>query len=195
MSGRASRDRSQRVFVDTNILIYAHDASAGEKHRRARALVERLWDSRTGVLSTQVLQELAVNLRRKVTPALDSATIREIVADYRAWRVVVNDADSILEALEIEDRHQVSFGDALIVQAAQVSGATLLYSEDLSDGHQYGSVRVCNPLRSEHPDLDLDRPELLGDTDEWHDRKGRIGIRRLGCRPTRQLDGLQNLRR
>ena len=56
---------SDRYFVDTNILMYAHDAAAGEKHARAKALVEDLWESRSGAVSTQVLQELAVNLRRK----------------------------------------------------------------------------------------------------------------------------------
>ena len=63
---------SDRFFVDTNILMYAHDSSAGEKHQRARALLEELWRDRSGVVSTQVLQELAVNLRRKARPPLDA---------------------------------------------------------------------------------------------------------------------------
>jgi predicted nucleic acid-binding protein len=64
-----------------------------------------------------------------------------------AWHVVVNTAESIVEALAIESRYKISFWDALIVQAAGVSGAEILYSEDLSDGQSYGSVRVVNPLR------------------------------------------------
>lgn len=59
---------SDKCFVDTNILVYAHDRSAGVKHQHARLLLEQLWDSGQGVLSTQVLQELCVNLRRKVSP-------------------------------------------------------------------------------------------------------------------------------
>lgn len=139
---------SARYFVDTNILMYAHDAAAGEKHLRAKALVEELWESRAGVVSTQVLQELAVNLRRKAAKPLDAKTTREIVSDYLVWQVVVNSGESILEALELESRFQISFWDALIVQAAQASGAEILYSEDLSDGQAYGSVRVVNPLRA-----------------------------------------------
>jgi len=140
---------SDRYFVDTNILMYAHDASTGAKHERAKALVEELWRDRTGVVSTQVLKELAVNLRRKVRRPLDAKAVRDIIADYLTWQVIVNGGDSILEAIDLESRHQISFWDALVVQAAQVSGAEILYSEDLSDGQTYGSVRVINPLRPE----------------------------------------------
>jgi predicted nucleic acid-binding protein len=139
---------SDRYFVDTNILMYAHDTSAGEKHERAKTLVEELWRERTGVVSTQVLQELAVNLGRKAARPLDVKATREIVADYLTWQVVVNGAESILEALDLEARFQISFWDALILQAAQVSSAEILYSEDLSDGQTYGTVRVINPVRA-----------------------------------------------
>ena len=142
---------SDRYFVDTNILMYPHDTAAGEKHERAKALVEDLWESRSGVVSTQVLQELAVNLRRKAKKPLDAKATREIVSDYLAWQVVVNGGDSILEALDLEARYQISFWDAMVVQAAQASSAEVLYSEDLSDGQTYGSVRVINPLRTNAP--------------------------------------------
>ncbi len=137
---------SDRYFVDTNILMYAHDASAGEKHERARALIEELWRDRSGAVSTQVLQELCVNLRRKARRSLDTKATRDVVADYLTWHVVVNGGASILEALELEERYQISFWDALVVGAAQTCGADVLYSEDLSDGQVYGSVRVVNPL-------------------------------------------------
>ncbi len=142
---------SDKHFVDTNILMYAHDATAGVKHERARALVEEMWRTRSGVVSTQVLQELCVNLRRKAGRPLDLKTTREIVTDYLCWEVVVNTGESILEALEIEDRYRISFWDALVIQAAESSGAVVLYSEDLSDGETYGSVRIVNPLLSGHP--------------------------------------------
>jgi predicted nucleic acid-binding protein len=122
------------------------DTSAGEKHERAKALVEELWHARSGVMSTQVLQELAVNLRRKAGRPLDVRATREIVADYLTWQVVVNGGAATLEALDLEARYQISFWDALVVFAAQVSGAEILYSEDLSDGQKYGSVRVMNPF-------------------------------------------------
>jgi predicted nucleic acid-binding protein len=139
---------SDRYFVDTNILMYAHDADAGAKHERARALIEELWRTRSGVVSTQILQEFAVNLRRKAGQPLSAKATREIVTDYLSWQVVINSGDSIVEALELEERYQISFWDALVIQAAGASGAAVLYSEDLSDGQMHGSVRVINPLRS-----------------------------------------------
>jgi predicted nucleic acid-binding protein len=139
---------SDRYFVDTNILMYGHDTAAGDKHDRAKALVEELWQNRSGVVSTQVLQELAVNLRRKAKKPLDAKATRDVVSDYLAWQVVVNGGDSILEALELEARYQISFWDALVIQAAQTAGADVLYSEDLSDGQRYGSVTIKNPFKS-----------------------------------------------
>ena len=137
---------SDKVFVDTNILMYAHDSAAGAKHQRAKALLERLWQERSAAISTQVLQELAVNLRRKVAVPLTTKAVQEIVADYLTWQVVVNDGTAIREALDFEERYGISFWDALIVQAANTAGANILYTEDLSDGQHYGSVRVENPL-------------------------------------------------
>jgi len=137
---------SDKYFVDTNILMYAHDTAAGAKHERAKALVEDLWRDRSGVVSTQVLQELCVNLRRKAKRPVDAKQAREIVADYLAWDVVTNTGQSILDALEVEARYGISFWDALIIQAAEAFGVAIVYSEDLSDGQSYGGVRVMNPL-------------------------------------------------
>ena len=141
---------SDKYFVDTNILMYAHDTSAGGKHERAKALLEELWRERTGVVSTQVLQELSVNLREKVHRPLDAKGVRELVTDYLSWQVVVNGRESILQALDLEERHQISFWDALVIHAAHVSGAEVLYSEDLSNGEMYGSVRVVNPFVADY---------------------------------------------
>lgn len=136
---------SDRFFVDTNLLVYAHDLSAGAKHQKARDLIERLWHERSGVLSTQVLQELYVSLRKARHP-LPAAEAREIVAEYLRWEIVVNTGVSVLEAADLEDRYRLSFWDALIVHAAAASGAETLYSEDLSHGQVYGAVRVVNPF-------------------------------------------------
>jgi predicted nucleic acid-binding protein len=137
---------ADKFFVDTNILLYAHDRSAGLKHERARQLVERLWTSGQGVLSTQVLQELCINLRRKIARPLAVEEVRLLIQDYLSWEIVVNAPASVLHALEIEMRYQISFWDALILQAAESSGAALLYSEDLAAGQKYGPVQVVNPL-------------------------------------------------
>jgi len=138
---------SPKTFVDTNILVYAHDEGAGERHRAARALVERLWDDRSGVISTQVLQELVVNVRKKAARPVTTAEAAQLVRDYLAWEVVINDGAALLDALELEERFQLSFWDALIVQSAIASGARLLCTEDLSHGQRFRGVEVVDPFR------------------------------------------------
>lgn len=138
---------SDKCFVDTNILVYAHDFGTGAKHERARTLIEKLWSSGGGVLSTQVLQELCIHLRRRAERPLSVEETRRLIEDYSIWDVVVNTAESVLAALTIESRYKVSFWDALILQAAGSAGAAVLYSEDLAEGQTYGEVRVVNPLR------------------------------------------------
>jgi predicted nucleic acid-binding protein len=137
---------SDKYFVDTNILVYAHDRAAGVKHERARSLIEKLWNSGGGILSTQVLQELCINLRRKSSRPLSVEETRRLIQDYSSWTIVINTAESVIQALDIEFRYKISFWDALVVQAAGSSGAAVLYSEDLADGQTYGPVRVVNPL-------------------------------------------------
>jgi predicted nucleic acid-binding protein len=105
-----------------------------------------LWNSGGGVLSTQVLQELCINLRRKVAKPLPVDEVRQLIEDYFSWEVVVNTPESVLQALEIEVRHKISFWDALVLQAAESAGADVLYSEDLTSGHHYGTIQVVNPL-------------------------------------------------
>jgi predicted nucleic acid-binding protein len=137
---------NDKCSVDTNILVYAHDRSAGLKHQRARMLLEKLWDSGLGVLSTQVLQELCINLRRKISRPLPVEEVRLLIRDYATWEVVTNTPESVLQALDIELRYKNSFWDALILQAAESSGASILYSEDVATGQRYRAVRVINPL-------------------------------------------------
>jgi predicted nucleic acid-binding protein len=136
-----------KYFVDTNILIYAHDLEAGLKHERALKLIEHLWTTGQGALSTQVLQELCVNLRRRVARPLPSDELAKLIEDYLSWEVVVNTPQAIVAALGIEARYKVSYWDALILHAAESCGAEVLYSGDLSHGQRYGGVEVVDPLR------------------------------------------------
>ncbi|MGA2671687.1 MAG: PIN domain-containing protein [Terracidiphilus sp.] len=139
-------ENRSKCFVDTNILVYAHDRSAGVKHRRAQSLVEQLWNSGKGVLSTQVLQELCINLRRKAGNPLPVEEVRLLIREYSTWEVITNTPESVLRALDIETRYKTSFWDALILQAAGDAGASVLYSEDLAAGQHYGAIQVVNPL-------------------------------------------------
>ncbi len=133
-------------FVDTNILIYAEDRDAGAKRDVARDLVVDLWESREGVVSVQVLQEFYVNVTRKLKKPLGSTKARRIVEEYLSWRVVENSGPMLLGAIDLQNAAQLSFWDALIVQAAKQAGCQRLYSEDLNAGQRFGSVVVVNPF-------------------------------------------------
>ena len=135
-----------KVFVDTNVLVYAYDRAAASKHDRARELVDDLWNSGRGTLSTQVLQEFYVNVRRKARPPVSREDARALVADYLAWDPIVNDGAAVLEAVDAAHRHRLSFWDALVLVAAAKSGASVIYSEDLNHGQMFGSVQVLNPF-------------------------------------------------
>ena len=139
---------SGKAFVDTNILLHAHDVSNPAKNRRAIELLEQIWADGNGVLSTQVLQEFAVNLERRISLSLTFAEVRRRIMPYLDWEVVVNGAGSVLRGLDVQERNQVSFWDAMIVQAAENTGCEVLYSEDLSHGQRYGGVLVVNPFLS-----------------------------------------------
>lgn len=136
-----------KIFVDTNILVYAHSIHAGAKHAFAKQAIRSLWESGNGILSTQVLQELCVTLQHRSTPALSTDEVRQVLRDYLLWEVVPNTPPMVVQAYEIQLRHRISFWDAMILLAAEIAGASILYSEDFSAGHKYGSIQVVNPLQ------------------------------------------------
>lgn len=134
------------TFVDTNVLAYAHDASEPSKQRIAADLLASLWDSRAGVLSTQVLQEFYVVVTRKFSPPLPAAAARRLLASYGHWRLVVVDLPIIVRATILGERYPLSFWDALIVAAAEAVGAERLVSEDFQPGLQVEGVLIENPF-------------------------------------------------
>jgi predicted nucleic acid-binding protein len=138
---------SGKAFVDTNVLIYAHDESAADKNKRAVELIGLLWAERRGVLSTQVLQEFAVNLRKRTRVSLSLDETKRRVENFLKWEVVTNVPRSIFRSLEIEERHNISFWDAMILQAAESANCEVLYSEDFAHGREYEGVLVVNPFQ------------------------------------------------
>ena len=123
-----------RQFVDTNVLVYAYDVTAGDKHTRARTLVEELWGTREGCVSVQVLQEFFVTATRKIPKPLDASAAAQIVGDLAHWHVHAPAAGDVLAAIDIHQRTGASFWDALIVRSAKELGCGTLHSEDLIAG-------------------------------------------------------------
>jgi predicted nucleic acid-binding protein len=135
-----------KVFVDTNVLVYAHDLDAKDKHLRAVEIVRDLWQGRNGILSTQVLQEFYVNVTRKIPRPLDKPTAREMTRNYSRWQTEIIQPQDVFGASEIEEAHQISFWDGLIVLCATRGGASLLLSEDLNPGQMITGVTIENPF-------------------------------------------------
>lgn len=139
------------VFVDTNILIYAYDQKAGEKHVRATRALEQLWEGQTGRVSAQVLQEFYVTTTQKLKAP--RANAREIIKAYTPWVQSPTTPETILRASDLSESAQLSFWDALIVASAEQAGALRLYTEDLNVGQIIAGVKIVNPLVASEYDL------------------------------------------
>ncbi len=137
---------SDRVFVDTNVLVYSRDITEEEKHRAALEIVRRLWESRSGAISTQVCSEYYVTVTRKLDPGLPPEEAWEDVAALLAWRPVPIDAECLRIARHAEARYSLSWWDSLIVAAARIAECSQIVSEDLSAGQEYLGIAVRNPF-------------------------------------------------
>ena len=137
-----------RVFVDTNVLVYSRDASEPPKQKQAMAWMARLWSEQTGRLSFQVLNEFYVTVTNKLQPGMDRQSAREDVRSLLAWRPIPLDIRVVEGAWRIQDRYKLSWCDALIVSAAQVGDCRYLLTEDLQETLNMGNVEVINPFRT-----------------------------------------------
>lgn len=134
------------VFVDSNVLVYACDSSESAKQPRASEWMRRLWQTRSGRVSFQVLREFYVAVTRKLTPGLPPDVAHGDVRALLAWHPVAVDAGVLHAAWDVEKRFRLSFWDALIVGAAQIAECDHLLTEDLQDGQRFGPVQVVNPF-------------------------------------------------
>ena len=137
---------SEKVFVDTGVLIYAHDLDAGEKRAIAEHVLRQLWQDESGVLSTQVLQEFYVNITRKIATPVSRRDARDLINAYRVWPVATMDVGDVLAASDLEERFRINFWDAMIIVAALKSGAAVVLSEGLHQGHGVRGLEVRNPF-------------------------------------------------
>ena len=139
--------KGDRAFLDTNIIVYAYDISNDEKHDKAVKIIEDLWASGLGVISTQVLQEFFFNVTKKIPHPLGVKAARDIIKDFLKWDVVVNNGDSVIDAIEIHRKYKYSFWDSLIVTSAVRGSANFLLSEDFSNGQVIEGLTVRNPFK------------------------------------------------
>lgn len=137
------------VFVDTNVLLFARDASEPSRQPIARRWLDRLWEERAGRISYQVLHEYYVTVTRKLKPGLAPEAARADVRDLLAWRPARMDAMVLEDAWWLETRFGLSHWDALIVASARTQGCRHLLTEDLQHGQDLDGVVVVSPFRME----------------------------------------------
>jgi predicted nucleic acid-binding protein len=135
-----------KVFLDTNVLVYAHDLDAGMKHTVAVKVVKDMWENRTGVLSTQVLQEFYINVTKKIESPISPFEAREIIKTYACWEIRENTSMSIIRASELEEKHHISFWDAMVVVAAYESKVDKILTENLNSGQIIEGILIENPF-------------------------------------------------
>jgi predicted nucleic acid-binding protein len=137
---------SDRLFIDTNVLVYAYDRTAGIKYETAQKLLEGLWRNKSACVSIQVLKEFFVIVTRRIKMPLPAERAAQIIADLGQWQVHRPDVQDVLSAIELHRRYQTSFWDALILQSASKLNCSTVYSEDLNAGQMYYGVQVINPF-------------------------------------------------
>ncbi len=136
---------NDKTFIDTNVLIYAHDVDAKSKHDVAKRVLRELWRERTGALSMQVLQEFYVNVTRKIPTPLSKDKARAVVNSYSIWCIDAT-PDDIAAAFRIEDESRIGFWDGLIVASAIKCGAARILSEVLNPQQKISGIQIQNPF-------------------------------------------------
>ena len=138
------------IFVDSNILVYAHDADAGAKRKIAAAQIEALWQQRLGRMSVQVLQEFYVTVTHKLGKPLPKSSAREIVRDYAQWVATPTTPQTVIRASEIGEVWKLSFWDSLILAAAEEQDCSRVLTEDLNPGQAVAGIQIVNPFLENH---------------------------------------------
>lgn len=141
-----------RVFIDTNLWAYRLDQREPEKSRHISCWLADITQDHEVVISTQVLIELRSVATRKLQPALSDRQISELLEALSGFEVVSADATLVLDAHQLAITEQLSWFDALIIEAAIRSRCDVLFSEDLSHGRRISGLRLINPFLSENPD-------------------------------------------
>jgi predicted nucleic acid-binding protein len=136
---------TETVFLDTHILLYAHDLDAEEKRAIAEQVVRQLWVDRAGVLSTQVLYELYLKITTPTATAVIRREARDLVNAYRVWPVVAIELVDVLAASDAEERYGLSFRDAMVVVAALKARADILLTENVPS-HPIPGLEIRNPF-------------------------------------------------
>ena len=137
---------SDRYFIDTNIIVYAHDNNFPAKQLKAQDIIFTGIRENSGVISAQVLSEFFVTVTKKNKQNYSAAAAKHEILLLSHLQVVDIDFDLVIRAVGLQDRYQLSYWDSLILSAAERSECDTLYSEDLSHGQNYDGIQCINPF-------------------------------------------------
>jgi predicted nucleic acid-binding protein len=131
-------------FIDTNVLVYAYDPTAGEKRNVGIALLTRLAESSAGAVSTQVLAEFYAVATRKL--GVKSEAAEAVLSDFGIWAIHRPAHADLLRSAQLQRRHMIGWWDAMILNSSLQLGASILWTEDFSHGQQFGDLTIKNPF-------------------------------------------------
>jgi predicted nucleic acid-binding protein len=137
---------SDKVFFDTNILVYAFDKGELRKHKIAFGLVTQGYQTQNAVISAQVLKEFFVTVTQKTAKKMSQKDAEQAVRDFALWTVVETSVTLVIEGIAIHRKQQMSFWDAMIVAAAKESHCPVILSEDMSHDSVIENIRITNPF-------------------------------------------------
>ena len=138
---------SDKVFLDSNIIVYAYDMHEPEKLVKAQSLLKSWIIQESAVVSSQVLGEFFVVVTQRIKEPLSVDEAMEIIEVLSVLPVAEIDLPLVKRAIETHKVYGISYWDSLIVAAAERTGCHKLVSEDLNDGQEYNGIVVENPFR------------------------------------------------
>jgi predicted nucleic acid-binding protein len=133
-------------FVDTNVLVYAYDNQDAHKQQQAKTLLNQLWREHSGCVSIQILQEFYVTTTQKLAQPLSTIEVSQIISDLGLWRIHQPQVEDILSAIQIQQLHQLSFWDSMIIRSAAQLGCSIIWTEDLNAGQLIEGCKIQTPL-------------------------------------------------
>ena len=138
-----------KVFIDTNILVYAYDPSEPEKQEKAIAFLDQLVSLDQGLISTQVLSEFYATITGKISDSMTAEEAAERIKNFcQVWQVLPLNEIIVLEAVRGVQTHSFSYWDSMIWATARLNQIAVIASEDFSHGSFIEGIRFLDPLRA-----------------------------------------------
>jgi predicted nucleic acid-binding protein len=138
---------SDKVFVDTNVIVYSRDATEPVKQKQADNWLQHLWSNQSGRISFQVLNEYYVTVTKKLKPGLSRSEARDDIRNLMVWKPAVIEQIVTQSAWSIQDHYGYSWWDCLILATALKQDCRYVLSEDMQHGQQIKGLEIVSPFK------------------------------------------------